>query len=241
METNRQFLKDAGAAIGDLFITKEEKEARRTIFTVSAVAFDFDFVTSDPSKSRADEIRVLLVKNKKPSRKSKEGKPGGFGLPTGQLESKENMIKALERETRDESGCLVRKVIGKLLMINKRLMINGDPIPNEIHIFLVEASEPLSRIREVDEIDGSVDPWMTLQQVFKMPLAQDKGGTNKNPNGIYFTHRQRLYDSIESMVFHPEDLIEGETIKQWIKPNRKYLKDAMADLDRDGLLNDYSS
>ena len=83
------------------------------IFTVSAIAFDFDFVTSDPSKSRADEIRALLVKNKKPPRRSKEGKPPGRGLPTGQLESKEDMVQALKRETRDESGCSIRKVNGK--------------------------------------------------------------------------------------------------------------------------------
>ncbi|MEK7126163.1 MAG: hypothetical protein AAB835_01600, partial [Patescibacteria group bacterium] len=43
--------------------TVEKKDP--TIFTVSAIAFDFDFVTPDPSKSRADEIKILLPKNKK--------------------------------------------------------------------------------------------------------------------------------------------------------------------------------
>ncbi len=209
------------------------------ILTVSAIAFDFDFVTSDPSKSRADEIKVLIPKNKKPPKRSKEGKPGGFGLPTGQLESKEMMLHAVERETEDETGCSVTKIIGKLFVVNKRLEIDGKPVPNEIHIFLVEASDVLNKVSEVDEIDASVEPWITLRQVFQMPFAQDKSGGSKNPNGIYFSHLQRLYNAIESMVFFPEDLIEGKAVKQWLKPNRKDLMAAMTDLEKDHLLDDF--
>lgn len=223
--------------INDKNTVSLEKEAPKLILTVSAVAFDFDYTTSDPSKSRADEIKVLLVKNKKPSRKSKEGKPGGFGLPTGQLESKESMTHAVERETEDESGCSVKRVIGKLFVVNKRLKIDGETVPNEIHIFLVEASEAIGRIREVDEIDAFFEPWVPLRQVFEMPSAQDKSGSNRNPNGIYFMHIKRLYRAIESMVYNPEDLIEGEAAKQWLKPNRKTLISAMIDLKKAGLLD----
>lgn len=219
------------------FLEEQIPVVAKTIFTISAIAFDFDFVTSDPSKSRADEIRVLLVKNKKPPRKSKESKPGGFGLPTGQLESKEAMLHAVGRETRDESGCSVRKIVGKLFVVNKRLEIDGNPVPNEIHVFLVEASEPLSRIREVDEIDSSFEPWTPLRQVFEMPFAQDKSGGNRNTNGIYFSHLRRLYNTIESMVFSPEDLIDGEAVKEWLKPNRASLIAAMADLEKARLLD----
>lgn len=231
METNQtdnQFLEDT-------VIIKEE-EAPKLILTISAIAFDFDYTTHDPSKSRADEIKVLLVKNKKPSRKSKEGKPGGFGLPTGQVESKEAMLHAVERETEDESGCSVKRVIGKLFIINKRLTIGEEIVPNEIHVFLVEASEPLRRIREADEIDGSVEPWKSLREVFEMPMAQDKNGSNRNPDGIYFMHIKRLYAAIESIVYNPEELLEGEAVKKWLEPNRKALMAAMADLEKDGLL-----
>lgn len=221
------------------FLEENAEVAVKPIFTVSAIALDFDFVTNDPDKSRADEIRVLVVKNKKPPRKSKEGKPGGFGIPTGQIESKEAMLHAVERETEDESGCSVRKIIGKLFVINKRIKIDDNPVPNEIHVFLVEASEPLRKVREADEIDGSVEPWTPLRQVFEMPKAQDKNGGNRNPNGIYFQHLKRLYRAIESMVYNPEELIEGEAIKQWLEPNRKALMFAMADLEKRGLLEEF--
>lgn len=211
-------------------------QTNKTILTISAIAFDFDFVTSDPSKSRADEIRVLIVKNKKPPRKSKESKPGGFGLPTGQLESGESMDHALARETEHETGCRAGK-IAKLFVVNKHLMIDGNPVLNEIHVFLTAASYVFYKVREIDEIDNSVDPWITLRQVFEMPFAQDRNGGSKNPNGIYFSHLKRLYDAIESMVYHPEDLIEGETIKQWLEPNRKHLIAAMSDLEKAGFLD----
>ena len=228
------------------------EEKAPTIFTISAIAFDFDFVSSDPSKSRADEIKVLLVKNKKPPRNSNEGKPGGRGLPTGQLESKEDMLQALKRETRDESGCTVKKIVGKLFVVKKTLKIpkkenpeklpshlNYDAIPNEIHVFLVEASEAMSRIREVDEIDGSVEPWVPLREVFEMPLAQSKNSASKNPDGIYFSHRQRLYRAIDSMIYGPEELIDGPAVKEWLRPNRQDIFSAMSDLAKDGLLSDF--
>ncbi|GEM_PF-6343726 len=212
----------------------------RIILTISAIAFDFDFVTSDPSKSRANEIRVLVPKNKKPPKKSKEGKPGGFGLPTGQLESKETMLRAIVRETEDETGCVVKKIIGKLFVVNKRLRIEDELVPNEIHVFLIEASDVLHKVREVDEIDSSVEPWTPLWQVFEMPLAQNREGGNKNPNGIYYSHLRRLYNAIESLVYNPEELVDGQAIKQWLSPEkRKALHSAMADLAKAGLLDSF--
>ncbi len=228
------FMKSGGGFLGPddpLF-----DPTNKTIFTVSAIAFDFDLVTSDPSKSRADEIKILLPKNKKPPKRSKEGKPPGFGLPTGQLESKEAMLHALKRETEDETGCSVTKIIGKLFVVNKHLKIDGNSVPNEIHVFLVEASDTLHKVREVEEIDASAEPWILLRQVFEKPFAQDKSGGNKNPNGIYFSHLRRLYNAIESMVYSPEDLIDGEAVKRWLEPNRRYLMGAMSDLQKDGLL-----
>ena len=49
----------------DQFLEENVSIVNQPILTISAIALDFDFVTSNPSKSRADEIRVLLVKNKK--------------------------------------------------------------------------------------------------------------------------------------------------------------------------------
>jgi len=218
------------------FFEESVNVANKPILTVSAIAFDFDFTTSNPSRSRADEIKVLLVKNKKPPKRSKEGKPPGIGIQTGQFESKEAALSAAERELEDETGCQMRRSVGKLFVMHKRLKIDGDFVSNEIHVFLVEASEPLRKVREVDEIDASFEPWVPLRQVFEMPFAQNRGGGNKNPNGIYFSHLRRLYSAIESMVFYPEDLIDGEAVKQWLKPNRESLVAAMIDLEKEGLL-----
>ena len=153
-----------------IFEETTTEETRKLILTISTIAFDFDFVTSDPSRSRADEIKVLLVKNKKPSRKSKEGKPGGFGLPTGQVESREAILHAVERETEDESGCSVKKIIGKLFVIKKTLKIPGkenpenlpnhlnyESVPNEIHVFL----ESMIYNPEEELVDGeAIKRWL---------------------------------------------------------------------------------
>lgn len=221
------------------FVDGAEKEHPKIIFTASAIAFDFDYVTDDPLKSRADEIRVLLVKNKKPPKNSKEGKPPGIGVPTGQFESKEAALSAAKRELEDETGCLMRRAVGKLFVVHKRLREDGGFTPNEIHVFLVEASEPMRKVREVEEIDASFEPWVPLRQVFEMPLAQDKGCSKKNPDGMYFSHRQRLYRAIDSMVYEPENLIDGGAAEQWLKPNRKALISAMVDLKNAGLLKEF--
>jgi len=120
------------------FFEESVNVANKPILTVSAIAFDFDFTTSNPSRSRADEIKVLLVKNKKPPKRSKEGKPPGIGIPTGQFESKEAALSAAERELEDETGCQMRRSVGKLFVMHKRLKIDGDFVSNEIHVFLVE-------------------------------------------------------------------------------------------------------
>lgn len=219
--------------------TDTKEEAPKLILTASVISFDFDFITSDPTKSRADEIKVLLVKNKKPPKRSKEGKPPGIGVPTGQFESKETAPSAAEREMEDETGCVMRKIIGKLFVVHKLVKVDGNPAPNEIHVFLVEASEAINKVKEIDEIDASFEPWVPLRQAFEMPKAQDKNGGNKNPNGIYFQHLKRLHRAIYSMVYDVEDLIDGKAASKWLEPNRRSLINAMVDLQRDGLLDEF--
>src|SRR3989344_1627966 len=210
----------------------ENVSPKKLIVSVSAIALNFDLVSSDPNLSRADEIRVLLPKNKKPPRGSKEGKPPGFGIPTGQTESKETIESTVERETKDETGYPVTRIIGKAFVIHKHW------IPNEMHIFVVENSDYSVGVREKEEIDWTVEPWHILREVFSMPHAQDKFGGNKNPNGIFYTHRQRLFRVIETMLRHPQDLIDGDKIAQWVKPYRKDLLSAMEDLQSAGLLDE---
>lgn len=204
----------------------------KLLLSVSAVSFNFDFVTHDPNTSRADEIKVLLPKNKKPPKGSKDGKPPGRGLPTGQLESKEEMISAVKRETRDETGYPVKQVVGKAFIIYKHW------VPNEIHVFVVENNDYSIGVREKEEIDHAVDPWHSLREIFSLPPAQGKYGGGKNPNGIYFSHRKRLFRVIETMLRHPKDLLDGDKIAQWVKPYRPSLLAAMSDLEEAGLLDE---
>lgn len=213
---------------------KEELEP--VTLSVSALALNFDFTTSDPNLSRADEIRVPFIQNKKPSRKSGEGKPGGRGFPTGQVDQGESLERALERETRQESGYSIRQVVGKLFIVNK--VVGEERIKNDMHIFLVDLHDLAEKVTETEEIDASVEPWISLRDAFQMPLAQDRDGGNKNPAGMYFSHRQRLFRALETMLRHPQDLIDGDRIRKWLEPNRKYLVAAMADLEASGLLDD---
>lgn len=231
------------------FILTEVMQKR--IITVSAVAFNFDGTGNDPTKW-ADEINVLVVKNKKPPKKSKEGKPGGRGLPTGQVDQNENIKGALSREVRQESGFRVKQFVGELFIVNKMLRIpketpdnlhghlNYDLVPNDIHVFLTEIYDLAGKVTEIDEIDASIDPWTSLREIFEMPLAQNREGGDKNPDGIYYGHRKRLYEAIYGMVFEPESFIGGEAVAKWMTDEkRRYLKNAMAELQVAGLLNEY--
>ncbi len=218
----------------------QEETLDPTIITVSALAFDFDLTGTDPSKW-ADEIKMLIVKKRKPPKKACSTQPGGYGLPTGQLESKEDLFEALKRETRQESGCSVTQIISNLFVVRKTLKIDRKSVPNNLHVFLITASEPLGKVIETEEIDNSVECWIPLRQVFEMPVAQDKYGANRNPDGIFYSHRQRIYRAIVSMVFYPEELTDGEAIKKWLSPNRKYLKGAMTQLQKEGLLQQFES
>lgn len=221
------------------FTFTTEEITRKRIITVSAVAFDFDHTDVDPTKW-ADEIKVLVVKNKKPPRKSKEGKPGGRGLPTGQVDQNEDIKGALAREVWQESGYKVKRFVGELFVVNKLLKIETETVPNDIHVFLTDIYDLGGKVTETDEIDASVDPWISLREVFEMSLAQNREGGSKNPDGIYYSHRKRLYKALESMVFSPEDFIDGEAVAKWMTDEkRRYLKTAMADLERAGLLKEY--
>ena len=198
---------------------------KKLILTAGVVAFDFTFAENAPT----DEIKVLFVKNKK-----SHDKPGGRGLPKGQVDQKEDIQHAAGRETRDESGYPVIRYIGKLTVIPKPW------IPNEIHLFLVEPSDVCLGTREKDEIDYSVDPWLSLREIFTMPLAQARDGSDKNPNGIYFSDRKRLFDVIYRMLFRSDLLVDGDKISGWLTPvNRRLLGKAMETLEKEGLLSEF--
>lgn len=209
-----------------------DETPKKLIVSVSAISLNFDYVSSDPDKKRSEEIRVLLPRNKKPPKGSEERKPAGFGNPTGQVDQNETKTRAVERETEAETGYSVRQIIGEAFIVEKPW------VPNIIHVFIIESRDFPGPVKEKDEIDFTIDPWHTLKEVFTMPAAQDKYGSNRNPYGIYYSHKQRLFRAIETMIYHPEDLIDGDKIAAWLKPNRRALIAAMAELHAEGYLDE---
>ncbi|KKT80734.1 MAG: hypothetical protein UW79_C0036G0007 [Candidatus Yanofskybacteria bacterium GW2011_GWA2_44_9] len=125
--------------------------------TVSVLSINFDSVTSNPDKSRADEIMLLTVKNKKQPPKSREKKPPGIGLPGGGVESKESLKHAADRESDGEAGYKLLKIYGEVFT-DHRTHIN-----NVVRIFLAEPSDLQTSIRESDEVDPNWKNWVSLR------------------------------------------------------------------------------
>ena len=225
------------------YLEQEEVDESPFSESVSAIAIDFDRVTNDPDKSRADEIRVLTIKNKKQPKHSKERKPPGIAVPTGGEESGETLIRAVVRETVGESGYTAGKVFGELFCEHK------NHVRNNVHVFLVEAdSTYVVPVKERDEVDQSYDNWITLREFFQLPYAIAKDGTPLDPNGIYYAHVRRLVKALNSLIFAdcndpnlPPDMKEAiERLPQkafaWTKEHAEDLLSAMEDLLKDDLI-----
>ncbi len=220
------------------FVDKTENdEGVKTTHTIMAIAIDFDQVTSDPGKSRANEIRFLTVKNLKPSRKSKEQKPGGVGCVAGGVEggfgeskTAETLEHAALREVADESGYRVVKQFGELFQEEKR------QVRNIIHVHLVEVdSGYVGKVRETDEVDRNWDNWISLRQFFEMPYAAARDGTQINPDGVYFSHVRRFVKALNKLlIFDIEDL--PKTALPWVEEHGSDLSSAINDLLDDGLI-----
>ncbi len=214
--------------------------------SVSAIAFDFDQVTGAPDKSRADEIRLLSVKNKKQPKNSKEKKPPGRGWPTGGVEGgfyasgRESFEQAVRRETLGESGYTVTNVLGELFCEPRH------HIRNNVRVFLAEAdSTYVVPVRERDEVDANYDNWVTLREVFKIPYAIAKDGTPRDPNGFYYAHVRRLVKALNILTFadpeiYPELREDIEKLPRkivdWVEDHHDQLTSAFIDLVEDGLV-----
>jgi ADP-ribose pyrophosphatase YjhB (NUDIX family) len=188
----------------------------KSSMTASAIAFDFGSIYAE--KSRADEVKVLFVMNK-PPRKNQRGprandKPGGWGCPTGQAESGEAPERTVLREMKAESG-YSGSVIGELFTVEK------PRISNTIFVYLVEPGDCPGNITECEEIAGM--RWMSLREILSAPPAQTKTG-ERDPEGVYTSHVNRLLDAIYMMLEAPESLTESVKILTWIKKNPREIK-----------------
>lgn len=209
------------------------------LLTVSAIVIDFDGVDiNNKDESPADKTMILKVRNQPPKKDSKEQKPSGQGWPTGQVESLEEVAYALRREVSGETGHRIMRIVDLIRVYKKTIKdVNDQPKENLIFLYLAEVDGYNGKVVERDEIDASMEPWMSLREVFTTPFAQDRQFRNRNPYGLYFSHVKRLLDTLRYLLITPEDELP-ETLASWLKEDRhdEILRRAMEDMRNDGTL-----
>lgn len=152
--------------------------------------------------------KICLVKNRPDPR----GKPGGLGMPGGGMELTDRTPRrAARREIRNETG--ITTVLEKFFEKSKfgEVIINHrEALDVEIAIytfFMKDTGEPLVPVVETDETNGL--GWFTLAEILRMPSATDPDGRSKNPEGVYFSHRQRIVKALYKLKFDFNVLIPG--------------------------------
>jgi 8-oxo-dGTP pyrophosphatase MutT (NUDIX family) len=166
---------------------------------------------------------ILLVKN----RPDKRGQYyGGWGLPTGGVEFNETPERALVRETENESGYPVTRIVGLL----------GEYPKGPRHtllLYLVEVEDFPQAIKEREEIETA--KFIPIREILGMPYA-----TSKRNNGIYLSTVSRLIDALEVLAAtNPEELEDGSAeaaFRPWLCENQERLRAVVEELEREGLL-----
>ncbi|HEY4494902.1 MAG TPA: NUDIX domain-containing protein [Candidatus Paceibacterota bacterium] len=144
-----------------------------------------------------------------------EGKPNGWGLPGGGSLENEKPDETVRREVLGEAGLLTEiatrdknSECGEILFESKPL------INNEIYIFHLKKidTEGFRSIEETGETGRVM--LADLGSILKMPLAvkaiyHENGATEKtkNPEGIYFSTRDRIFGVLEYLGYDFYELI----------------------------------
>lgn len=184
-------------------------------------------------------LKVLLVKNlgdkKKKgfaqnSREGREGKPLGYGLPTGGVEKCESLEAAIKRECKDESGFDLRRIFCKFAEYHK------PQIKNVVHAFFIEVDDLQGPVKEKEEIDNKDHPprWVSIEEMLAMP-----GTAESAPNSLYDSHLQRTLDFLEVVVdTKPENIakIPDAQLKKWLTRYAPLVQRKMAELVAKGAL-----
>ena len=174
-------------------------------------------------------LRVYLVHNSPdPLGPNGElGKPEGCGLPGGGGKLGETPFEAAFREIKDEAGIITKVATcgGKssrareILYEEKYVMdVNtGKPALNKIYIFhLKRTNSGFGKITETSETSKLI--LATLGNILTMPLARKfvknadgdavgTVGTVENPEGIYFSTRERIFGVAQYLGYDFYDLI----------------------------------
>lgn len=143
-----------------------------------------------------------------------EGKPTGWGLPGGGSLDGESPDETVRREVLGEAG-LVTEIAtrGKNSEFGEILFEDKPLINNKVYIFhLKRIGEGFRNIEETGETGRVM--LADLGSILKMPLAikniRHEDGTTeqiKNPEGIYFSVRERIFGVLDYLGYDFYNLI----------------------------------
>ncbi len=183
-----------------------------------------------------DPLRIYLCHNNAdPAVNGKPGKPAGWGLPGGGKELHDRTPRhAVRREVLREVG--FKTVLGKFFPKSRygEVIRQFRPkINNTVYVFyLLKADSTETRILEFDESDAYGA--FSLTRILMMPLAASR--KRLNPEGIYFAHRERIFEALAKLGFDFKKIIpnlaELLAILDWEEVGEKIyylLNDALAD------------
>ena len=162
--------------------------------------------------------RIYLVHNNADplGPNGEEGKPDGWGLPGGGSLESETPEETVRREVLGEAGLSTELAtrredsqFGEILFEHK-LYANNDILI--FHLKKMEGEEGFRNIEETGETRRVM--LADLGSILKMPLAikivcraEDKSEKVKNPEGIYFSTRERIFGMLEYLDYDFYDLI----------------------------------
>lgn len=176
-------------------------------------------------ESNQSPPRIYLVHNNADPLGSngEERKPEGFGPPGGGGKSGETPFDTVKREVEDEIGIVTeiatygkKSKIGEILFESKIVIETetGKPAINEIYIFHLKRinANGFVKIKETDETGRLM--LATFGSILTMPLARKKirnsdGSATivENPEGIYFSARERFFGVAEYLGYDFYELI----------------------------------
>ena len=150
-------------------------------------------------------------------------KPEGYGIPGGGREEGETPADAVKREVKNEIGIATEVATcgdrnskaGEILFESKPIIdtLTGKPAINKIYIFHLKRipANGFERINETDETGRLM--LATFGSVLMMPLARKivksdgSAVTLENPEGIYFSARERIFGVAERLGYDFYELI----------------------------------
>lgn len=157
--------------------TKKERTLNwKQIAIMSDEDFGFTDLEEKADKTRFS-VRVLLYNEKGEICVIKSEKYGYFQLPGGGIEENESIIEAAIRETREESGCLIKNIEAIGYTIERRESVrNEHDWKHDISFnFKAIATENVGTNYTEDEVaEGFVPIWANINEVAE-ELSKNEG------------------------------------------------------------------